>query len=506
MQKIICAVFFLCSSFITKAQFSTVDYIDSLPQFEVMAQVESADFNNDGLPDIISLVNHFPVDSMRLYISQGNGDFIRHTITGMQTVGGIEYFGIADINNDGWTDFAAITNNATVLTWYQNNGGSFIPHTLASNLDFTTRLLIRDFDGNGLPDILALQHAEIVLYLQSSAGVFEAGSVVHSGTEFYAIDAGYYNQDSLLDIAVASGGFEALLNEGNGQFRVQSQAGIRICFGLQSADLDNDNVPDMGVYESIRGIMFYKNDGNGNFSFADTILNSSDNFETFGFTDFDCDGDNDLYTTIRQQGRVVWVENKQAGDFAPPKNIHVQTGQLVAAVCTGDLNTDGKADVIWGNRRAGFNTNSNACPLCVFTFTSNIAGAIYQWLVNDGSGYVPVTDNAVYSGSSTGELKLTAPTTSWYGYKYQCLVNNSELAQVNTLKFSTYWTGAINTSWENPANWRCGFLPDENTDATVNADVLNFPQVNTIGVCRSLLLLPGARLRSVSGSVLRITK
>jgi FG-GAP-like repeat len=319
MQKIIYTSLSLLFSLFSQAQFAAVSYIDSL-QGESVSQLKSADFNNDGLPDMIVSATRFPVDSLRLYLALGNGQYSRQTIAAIQNTGDIDCFDIADINNDGWVDIALITHNATRLAWYENNGGVFTHHPLAANLDFTTQLLIKDFDCNGLQDILALQHVEIVLYLQSSPGVFEAGTIAHSGTEFYAIDAGYYNNDSLPDISVASGGFEVLLNTGNGHFSLHSQAGLSLCFGLQSADLDNDSDIDIGMYESLRGILFYRNDGNGHFSFADTILRSSDIFDSFGFADFDCDNDKDVYTTIRQQGRVVWVENKLAGRFSQPKN------------------------------------------------------------------------------------------------------------------------------------------------------------------------------------------
>ncbi len=504
MQKIFFIPLLLLFPFFSHAQFGAVNYIDSL-QAESVSQVKSADFNNDGLPDIVVSASRFPVDSMRIYSAIGNGQYSRQTIAAIQNTGDINCFDIADINNDGWMDIAIITHNATRLAWYENNNGVFTHHPLAANLDFTTQLLIKDFDRNGLQDILVLQHVEIVLYLQSSPGVFEAGRVVHSGTEFYAIDAGYYNKDSLPDISVASGGFEVLLNTGNGQFNLHSQAGLSLCFGLQSADLDNDSDIDIGMYESVRGILFYKNDGNGNFSFADTIVRSTDNFETFGFADFDCDNDMDLYTVIRQQGRVVWVENKLSNRFSQPKNIHVQTGQLIQGFCSADLNSDGKPDIVWGNRHVGINTNSIACPLCEFNFTSNISGTSYQWEVNNGNGFVAIANDAVYAGVNTAMLTLTAPPTNWYGYTYRCMVNNTIASELYALQFWANWTGAINTDWGNAANWACGILPDANTDVTIEGNATHYPQLNGNGFCRKLILLPGSRMLTATGAALSVT-
>lgn len=505
MQKNVFLLLLLLMHLLGKAQFSPAHYFDSLPQFEVTGQVRAADINNDGMPDAITLVNHFPADSIRIFFALGNGQYARQTAMAFQNTGSIEYFETADVNADGWADIVVATNNGTKLSWYENNTGVFTERPLASGLDFTTMLLVKDFDRNGLPDILALQHVEVVLYRQSSPGVFMPGSVVHSGTEFYAIDAGFYNSDSLPDISVASGGFEVLLNAGNGQFNLHSQAGLGLCFGLQSADLDNDRDMDIAMYETLRGIHFYRNDGNGHFSFADTIINSSDNFEMFGMADFDCDGDKDVYTTMRQLSRVVWMENKLGEGFSLPNTVHTQSGQLVAAVYAADMNADGKDDIIWGNKRNGINDNVNECPLCHFAFASNISGAVYQWEADTGSGYAPLSGGAVYSGVGTNTLHLTAPPTNWYGNKYRCRVNNAIVSNEFVLKFSTSWTGAYSTSWENPLNWGCGILPDANTDVTIEGNVPRHPQLNSNGFCRSLLLLPGATMLCGTGAGLIIT-
>ena len=50
-----------------------------------------------------------------------------------------------------------------------------------------------------------------------------------------------------------------------------------------------------------------------------------------------------------------------------------------------------------------------------------------QWEVNTGSGtFTNVTDNAVYSGSSTGTLTITDPTLAMDNYQYQAVFSNSE--------------------------------------------------------------------------------
>lgn len=49
----------------------------------------------------------------------------------------------------------------------------------------------------------------------------------------------------------------------------------------------------------------------------------------------------------------------------------------------------------------------------------------YQWQVNNGSGFVDVTNNATYSGATSKDLSLTSITASMNGYEYRCAARNS---------------------------------------------------------------------------------
>jgi gliding motility-associated-like protein len=49
----------------------------------------------------------------------------------------------------------------------------------------------------------------------------------------------------------------------------------------------------------------------------------------------------------------------------------------------------------------------------------------YQWQVNTGTGWNIITDNAIYSGSTTTALAITGATTAMNNYQYRCLVTNA---------------------------------------------------------------------------------
>ncbi|HSF89710.1 MAG TPA: VCBS repeat-containing protein, partial [Saprospiraceae bacterium] len=176
-------------------------------------------------------------------------------------------------------------------------------------------------------------------------------------TEFYAIDAADYNGDGFQDVSVASDGFDVLLNDHTGHFSLHSQQGLGLDFGLQSGDLDGDTDVDIVVYRSLSGLLYYANDGEGNFELQDTLLASTDIFRSYSLEDLNCDGSLDLFTSIPQQGKMILIENDGLGHFSEPLLLHQQPGELVSAVSTGDLNADEIADVIWGHITIGAQLN-----------------------------------------------------------------------------------------------------------------------------------------------------
>lgn len=56
--------------------------------------------------------------------------------------------------------------------------------------------------------------------------------------------------------------------------------------------------------------------------------------------------------------------------------------------------------------------------------TTGIPTPTYQWQVNNGSGFVNVTNGGVYSGATTSTLTLTLPALSMNGYTYRCIATN----------------------------------------------------------------------------------
>ena len=147
--------------------------------------------------------------------------------------------------------------------------------------------------------------------------------------------------------------------------------------------------------------------------------------------------------------------------------------------------------------------STSVCASVNTTFTSNITGTTYQWLVSTGGNFLAISNDANYSGTATASLKLTNIPASFNGYRYRCLIENAKLSNAFYLQVANTWTGAINNLWETAGNWSCGAIPDANTDVIINSGT---PTINSnTATCRSIIVGPGASVNVATGFKLTVT-
>lgn len=233
--------------------------------------------------------------------------------------------------------------------------------------------------------------------------------------------------------------------------------------------------------------------------------------------------DNDALVPINNLAtQVYWYDN----DWQNPKAISIIGAQNISWI----LNTD-VAELSQGRHRLSmafkddrgkwssivsdsFTRGPIAAQICLNGNRQFVSGIVagsnssYQWQVDDGNGFVNISNNLAYSGATTDTLQLTNSPTSWYGYKYRCMVTNglsSVTGPIYTLKFGVSWTGSQDSNWINPANWYCNTLPDYNTDVYINANAPNYPFVSSNVSCRSLNLQPGTSMQIEPGFNVNIT-
>ncbi|MEO6455465.1 MAG: hypothetical protein ABIN97_15405 [Ginsengibacter sp.] len=169
------------------------------------------------------------------------------------------------------------------------------------------------------------------------------------------------------------------------------------------------------------------------------------------------------------------------------------------------FNYKGLTDTVFVYLNISDNSNINViCPQSNALFLAGIYDSTktYQWQVNRGSEYENISDTGIYSGTHTDTLTLSSIPSSYYGYQYSCVISDAFgniTSEPFILKFSDTWTGAIDSAWENPANWSCNIIPDEYMDVIINSGLSNYPVVNSNASCRSMNINPSATIKVNSG-------
>ncbi|MES2774450.1 MAG: hypothetical protein V4722_09710 [Bacteroidota bacterium] len=151
--------------------------------------------------------------------------------------------------------------------------------------------------------------------------------------------------------------------------------------------------------------------------------------------------------------------------------------------------------------------NVQACSGTDKIYYSDTVGTAHQWQVNTGSGYLDITNGALYSNVTTNKLTVINPAETTTGNKFRCRVTtpggpvfSSEII----LRFYNRWLGTANNNWQNIANWSCGVLPSQYTDVIVPSAKTIYPLNNVSGTIRRLQAENGSSITVKTGSSLVI--
>lgn len=319
------------------------------------------DFDGDGSPELF--VGSVNFRSKSVYLFQNNvSDFIE--ITGYSGLNdeSIRSASVADYNNDGLPDLLLGTvKSYSAPKLYTNLGPGFVntDYVLSSTgSGVTGHVIWLDYDRDGWPDILHVATGNIALYRNTGFGTFEdvtSKTGINPRLKSNSAVTLDYDNDGWPDIFFANKGFNSLYrNKGNGKFvDVSSRTGI---FGDEkwntvsacAGDFNNDGLPDLYAVNisTKRKALFQNVEGK---RFEDiTVVSGTDDIgdgRTCTWLDFDLDGLLDLYTANHLNPSKLY-KNLGAGKFqdvAPQAGIDYPIDVFTSA--WGDYNSDGLLDV-----------------------------------------------------------------------------------------------------------------------------------------------------------------
>ncbi|MEL6560436.1 MAG: FG-GAP-like repeat-containing protein [Bacteroidota bacterium] len=179
-------------------------------------KIELADFDNDGLLDIMVFYESRETSQERLEIYKNAGDSFLRTIT-IPGLSSTDRLTISDINQDGFLDIYLVSSSNGHKLFVNQKGEAMVenpsPVTFPDNLRFTSGTSWVDIDNDGDLDMIAILTLLIDNRLESSLNIFyqkedaEFEMIKILDRDNSAIDQSFidFNNDGFKDIILRNG-------------------------------------------------------------------------------------------------------------------------------------------------------------------------------------------------------------------------------------------------------------------------------------------------------------
>ncbi|MEE4310973.1 MAG: VCBS repeat-containing protein, partial [candidate division KSB1 bacterium] len=284
--------------------------------------IAGADFNGDGSCDFV--VASILEGGGDLLISDGNGGYARSS---NRQDGEATMSITLDFNNDGWEDYAIVTNKGvrvvknhmgigwSVKTYFQYYQG-FIT-TVTGPISFCAA----DFDADGFTEIAVAivepdTKEQVLKCIENNAGVLAEDTTAYALTDgpsyehLRSIATGDFNSDGWPDVAVSftdAKKLSLLLNDGSGGFAAPFMTDLDVqAWMIVAEDFDHDGMSDIAVgSQTDKAIKVLLSKGDASFTALDNLA-LGDALYSLGTADLDGDGDADLYANSADNLFTSW--------------------------------------------------------------------------------------------------------------------------------------------------------------------------------------------------------
>jgi len=353
-----------------------------------LATVASGDFNADGKLDLVTAIGS------NIFVLPGNGD---GTFGAPIASGGpnatIGYIFVTDLNGDGKPDLVLVTSTGTFTALGKGDGTFQL--TGSSLSDAPLAAILADFNGDGNVDMAYATISGIQVQFGNGDGPFRPGPFTPFAQSYpgsRALAAGDFNQDGMLDLVVVTsagnciaGTFTLVIYPGNGDGSFATPAPVQ---GVSTCGIDSP--PSATVA-----------DFNGDGKLDITYFTQTGTFGSVGY-----------FTVSLGNGD---------GTFQVPLHVLPTNNTVAGPLSAGDLNGDGKLDLIAGNQL--FNGNGDGTFTGVGVPSSNLDAVLAGDFNGDGkldlisvSGNTPdirillqLAPPADFGGSVTPSLQQIVP-------------------------------------------------------------------------------------------------
>jgi uncharacterized protein (TIGR03437 family) len=309
-----------------------------------------ADLNQDGLSDIAAVIPG--TNQLAVYLGNSNGTFGTPTISTFGTASTkFTSIVIADFNNDKKADVAMVdtANNSVIVVFGRGDGSFYLPVTIPVGRA-PVGIVVSDVNLDGNYDFAVTNSADntVSVVRGNGDGTFVPPTVFPVGKNPVSIVGQDVNGDGIPDLLVADAGssdIAELIGYGNGGFQnaIITKTPCPPTY-LGSADFNNDGVPDVvALSQDLNAVMMFTGNFQGKLTLVGTFV-APNLSASFSVNDFDGDGNLDLLIPDTDSGSVVLLLGRGDGTLYAPSVYGSSNG--LTSLATGDFNNDGKADLL----------------------------------------------------------------------------------------------------------------------------------------------------------------
>lgn len=331
--------------------------------------LELGDVDGDGSLDLV--VGFENSNGFAVMLGDGRGGFKAAPGSPFDAGTPAHSIAVGDINHDRILDIA-LTNhdNLSVVVLLGKRGG-FTPApgspfaALKSGKPHNHGLSFADFNEDGHLDITTSNNNDnsVSILLGDGRGGFSAsaGSPFPVGRAPYPHASGDFNRDRHLDLVAPNINGESLsvlLGDGKGRLTPTPASPFRVAsrpFHAAVGDFNADGNPDItSSHDDISLLTILLGDGRGNFSPAPgSPLDMGHGAFQIAPADMDGDKNTDLVLSVATGNGVAVLLGDGRGSFRHAAGSPFTTGRGAYRAAVGDMNGDGKTDVVTANSEGG---------------------------------------------------------------------------------------------------------------------------------------------------------